>query len=339
MNDDNGEELEFITPDDDGSAGDEGETDASETRSRQTEAEEAEGEGMDAEADEGDGDDLDLDDDDDETDDDGEPEFAEIERGGKKYKVPAALKDEFLMQADYTRKTQEVAQQRKALEQWNAQIQQGRKALEQQAEIQQQNIREYAQLSSLSEQLDQFNQIDWAAWEQQAPLDASSAWRQYQQLEKQRDNLARTLHQKETHAAQERRQRELHQQQSWRQEMAKQAQQTFATLEREIKGWNNETAAKVSQFAIDHLGYTPDELKQATGDPRAWKVMHMAQRLHEAQSKAARKAKASAPQEDAKPLTKTKRGRTAPAPSGLSDNLSADEWMRRRNKQIAERRR
>src|SRR5438105_8523 len=45
-----------------------------------------------------------------------EPDVAEIEINGKKYTVPAELKDGYLMQADYTRKTQEVADIRKTVE-------------------------------------------------------------------------------------------------------------------------------------------------------------------------------------------------------------------------------
>ena len=50
----------------------------------------------------------------------GETDTAEVELNGEKYKVPAALKDAFLMQADYTRKTQEVAEVRKTAEATNA---------------------------------------------------------------------------------------------------------------------------------------------------------------------------------------------------------------------------
>jgi hypothetical protein len=48
--------------------------------------------------------------------DGGEDETFEIEgKDGKKFKVPAALKDEFLMRADYTKKTQAVAETAKQL--------------------------------------------------------------------------------------------------------------------------------------------------------------------------------------------------------------------------------
>ena len=60
-------------------------------------------------------DDQDDDHESDAEDDDSESE--EIEHDGKKYKVPKALKDSFLRQADYTHKTKALAEQRKAIEQ------------------------------------------------------------------------------------------------------------------------------------------------------------------------------------------------------------------------------
>jgi hypothetical protein len=45
-----------------------------------------------------------------------EDDSEEIDFDGEKYKVPKKLKDSFLMHGDYTRKTQEVARQREAIE-------------------------------------------------------------------------------------------------------------------------------------------------------------------------------------------------------------------------------
>jgi hypothetical protein len=44
------------------------------------------------------------------------PDEVEVEYEGKTYCLPPELRDALLRQADYTRKTQEVAQARKALE-------------------------------------------------------------------------------------------------------------------------------------------------------------------------------------------------------------------------------
>src|SRR4051812_16462419 len=54
-----------------------------------------------------------------------EPEEIEVQYGGKSYLLPPELKDALLRQADYTRKTQEVAQARKALEAAQAEHHQG----------------------------------------------------------------------------------------------------------------------------------------------------------------------------------------------------------------------
>lgn len=45
-----------------------------------------------------------------EGDDAEQPSTIEIDHGGKKYRVPAELKDSFMLKADYTRKTQELAE-------------------------------------------------------------------------------------------------------------------------------------------------------------------------------------------------------------------------------------
>lgn len=52
----------------------------------------------------------------------GEPELIEVEYDGKPYKVPSELKDALLRQSDYTKKTMEVAERRKAMEEREAQL-------------------------------------------------------------------------------------------------------------------------------------------------------------------------------------------------------------------------
>ena len=46
----------------------------------------------------------------------GQPELSEVEIGGVKYQVPTAIKDGYLMQSDYTRKTQDLAAKEKDYE-------------------------------------------------------------------------------------------------------------------------------------------------------------------------------------------------------------------------------
>jgi hypothetical protein len=80
-------------------------------------------------------------------------------------------------------------------------------------------------------------------------------------------------------------------------------------------------------------GFTADELRQVT-DPRVIKLLHAAWAGHQLQLKSAAATKA-ANSEAAKPLP-TVSGNT-PAEKGLSDKLSVDEWMKRRNAQLKRR--
>lgn len=62
---------------------------------------------------------------------DADDSLEEIEHEGKKHRVPKELKDAFLRQSDYTRKTQEVAEARKQVEQTWRQAQETAQQLEQ----------------------------------------------------------------------------------------------------------------------------------------------------------------------------------------------------------------
>ena len=56
--------------------------------------------------------------------DEAESEVEDVDWEGKKYAVPKELKDALMRQSDYTRKTQEIAETRRALEAKEAEIQQ-----------------------------------------------------------------------------------------------------------------------------------------------------------------------------------------------------------------------
>src|SRR5579883_48300 len=58
----------------------------------------------------------------------GEPDTFEMELDGQVHTLPGALKGAFLRQADYTRKTQELAHHRRALEIERAQVAQAAQA-------------------------------------------------------------------------------------------------------------------------------------------------------------------------------------------------------------------
>lgn len=286
------------------------------------------------------GEDLDGDDPDspDKSDEEDAEEFEEIERDGKKARIPAWLKPELMMHADYTRKTQATAERAKALEQEEARIRESEQALYQQAETQRQNLRDYAQLMSVDQQIEQYQKLDWAAIERDDPLRASSLFREMQQLKDHRQQMAAGIQQKEMQARQEAAQRTQAAQQASNAELAKRREHTFHAVKSKIPGWNDEIAGKVSQFAQSE-GYSVQELLQATTDPRAFVLLYKAwkgQQIIDQQKAAAKKAKTQS-QADAAPLTNVSKGRQKPITAGLDDRLSADEWIRRRNEQLRKR--
>lgn len=245
-------------------------------------------------------------------------ELEEIERNGKKYKIPKELKGEFLMQQDYTKKTQEAAELRKAAEAQKATLEQRERELSQ-------DVEERAALHALSKTIEQYEQINWNALEQQNPQLAASKYRELQEMRNAAQRLAFGLSQKQQQRAQES-----------ERERATRLQERDAVLAREIPNWSKATESKVKEFGIAQ-GLTTDEVENIH-DPRFVKILHSAWIGQQLQAKAkAEAAKAKTAEEPEPKPTPTVGARKGASPSGLDDRLPIDEWMRRRNKQVAAR--
>jgi hypothetical protein len=241
-----------------------------------------------------------------------EDDSEEIEHDGQKYKVPKALKESFLRQADYTRKTQALAEERKVLETERNFVQQ----------VSQAEISARAEIVSIDQRLAQFQQINWDAWEDQDPFEAQKGWRQFQQLQQARGSAAASLGQlaqQRTLAAQ--------------QITATRTREAFEVLKRDIPGWETEVAPKVLDFGIKEFGFTSEELDDLE-DPRMVKVLHAAYEARQTQQKQKQAQRHIAAQQ-VKPAAAVG-GRSAP-PTGVDDRLSPEEWVRRRNAQVAKK--
>lgn len=238
----------------------------------------------------------------------GEPETAEVELNGEKYKVPAALKDAFLMQADYTRKTQEVAETRKIAE---AKLAEAESVFNVSNEV----LEARAALLNVSNGLNQFQNVDWAKLETEDPIGAMSAWRQYQQLEKARGEITGFLNEEQSKRAA-----------TAEQETANRLRETAEFARTKIPGWSPEVDAKVTAFAEAELGFTRDTLKSAYS-PSVYKALHLAWLGHQSLQK--QNAQPKAPAAPTKPLGKVT-PRANPV-AGLDDRLSMDEWIKQRN--------
>lgn len=244
-----------------------------------------------------------------------ELELADVEYEGKAYKLPPELKDALLRAADYTRKTQEVAEQRKTVE---AKMAEAQAAYQTSQEV----IEARAVAHHIDSQLKQYENVNWNALENEDPMEAMRHWRQFQQLQQQRGQVAQYL---------DKTQNELSEKAA--QETDKRLRETRAFAEKELKGWSPELDNKITEFAIKDLGFTVDSLRGAYS-PQVYKTLYLAHLGHIALQKQTAAPKPSAPA--AQPLTKVTT-RANPPPSGLDDRLSMDEWTKRRNAQLAKK--
>jgi hypothetical protein len=244
-------------------------------------------------------------------DDDGGGDTCHIEHEGQVYEVPAALKGAFLRQADYTRKTQELAQHRRAL------IGE-RQAVAAQAQAGAQATGVQAQLAALDHQLAQLGDVDWQGFAAQDPHAAQALWSRFHEMAQAREGLAQaTAH----HA-------ERGQLQAAREAAAKMAE-TGRTLQQEIDGWSPEVAAKLVDYA-KAFGVTHEELTQMA-DPRLWKVLHKAYQADQA-SREEGAASAAAKAQAVRPAVLV--SGSAAGGGGVRDELATKEWMQRRNEQM-----
>lgn len=247
-----------------------------------------------------------------EEDDDSE----DVDYEGKLYRVPKHIKDALMRQADYTRKTQEVAEQRRMIEQAQA-------AFEQRTAAQQAMIKDYAKVEALTDTLAEYEKVDWRGYSATDPGAAQQAWIQFQQLRDQKAQLVGQLQNREREQAFEA-----------QRATARQIEEGQAILARDIKGWGPELAAKVSAYAMSEVGVTQEELSKIA-DPRVVKLLYRAYEASQSQ-KATQTAKKAVQAVAIKPVKAI--GSKAAAPSvGLSDQLPTDEWLKRRREQIAKR--
>lgn len=242
-----------------------------------------------------------------------EAEDEEIDYEGEKYKVPKKLKDAFLRQADYTRKTQEVAEQRKSIEVARQQIQQ-------QAQMQQAYVAEIAEAMSIDKQLEQYQQLDWKALIDSDPVQAMKLDRDMRSLQERKYQVVNSITQKQQQTA-------LQQQQA----TARQMQEARGVLERGIPGWSpgNDIDSAVRDFA-DKAGI-PSVNQLVSMVPAIGVILHQAMQFSALQKQAAQ-PKIEVQEKPPTRITATKANAKVDP-----DKLSADDWLKWRTSQIRKR--
>lgn len=258
-----------------------------------------------------------------ELDDDGnpvegpdEPDEEEIELDDFKLKLPKdqaqKAREALLRQADYTRKTQELAEQRKAFQSERETVQRATNA----------EIGALAKAQGFEQEIARYADIDWDAWYQQDYQAAQIAESKLNRLKSGRADAIQEL-------TQMRQQRTIAEQQ----ETARLIDEGRKVLARDIQGWNDNLARDLITTGVKEYGFDQSEIEEFT-DPRMVKVLHDAHQWRKSQGKQKTVDKQIAAQQ-VKPASRI--GAKSAPPSGLDDRLSADEWVRRRNEQLRKR--
>lgn len=188
-------------------------------------------------------------------DDDEDDEIDGVKLRGKKDALER-FKSERLMQADYTRKTQEVADQRKTFEGEQARFQEI-------AKHHQENVREISHLVAIDDRLKQFANVNWDALTDQDATQALKLHTEFAQLQARKGQIEQSLTQKQ--------QQRDHDQQR---ESAKQIMEARQVLARDIKGWSPDLANTLTDYGRAQ-GFPAQVLDNVT-QPTFIKALHKA---------------------------------------------------------------
>lgn len=254
-----------------------------------------------------------------ETDSNEEPEETEeddseeVDYEGKKYKLPKELKEALLRQSDYTKKTQEVAEQRKAIESQKANAEVAIQAVTQ-------FQKEFAELSMVNSQIEKFNGLNWNEAINENPVDAMKLQMKYQELVQSRADLTGKINSI---------QQEVEQRRS--SELQSAIQHANTVLSKEIPGWGADKYAEISKTATKMLGISQKELDE-TIDPRIWKGLHIISEFAKMQEKSLTKIKTT-DKPDIKPTVVVKASGSSKTVTN-PDKMSTEEWLKWRETEL-----
>lgn len=200
---------------------------------------------------------------DDENASDAEPETVELEINGELYEVPKELKDGYLRQQDYTRKTQELAVERQTIQEQRQAVEAERQAVLNQAQAYQQNFQIHAQVAAIDQQIAQYSQVDWQQLVENDPVEAMKLDKSLRDLKDMRNGMVQQ-------AIATQQQMDYAQQQ----QIAALIQEGKQRLSERIPNWSPEVANSLREYG-SQIGFSADELN-GIYDPRHVEVLHKA---------------------------------------------------------------
>jgi hypothetical protein len=244
----------------------------------------------------------------------------EVDYDGKKFRAPKGVKDGLLRQADYTRKTQELAQQRRDFETSRDATLANDKAYND-AKV---------KLGVLDHNLEQYKSVDWDALQHADPSAYAQHWRNYTLLKEQRADAERGVAQAKQQAD--------HEANSNRN---KRIAEVRSQLPKMIPNFTPALEAKIVQFGTANNESVQDVQNAVIRNPALAVILHDAMQWREHQAKdakaaaAARKAAAQPAAEigNNKGTNATQRRTTDPS----GDKLSTEQWVAQERKRMAKR--
>jgi hypothetical protein len=247
----------------------------------------------------------------DDQDDELEEDLDGVKVRGKKEAIER-LKAERLMQADYTRKTQEAAELRKAAE---AQQQ----SLQAQRQFESQNLDILADMRAIDRELANLGQVNLSQLSDQDPGQAQKVMVRLQQLQTLRGQAESAISQRYQQFSQ------------WQQQQAaRQLEEGHRVLQREIPGWGPEIANKLRSYALAN-GFTEQEVENERR-PAIIRALWRDYQMSEAKKSATKRS----PQVQQAPVTRVSAASKAKAVVD-PDKLSPDQWLKWRNSQVKKR--
>lgn len=209
-------------------------------------------------------------------DDDGEEQAPEVELttwtddDGNEWEIPAAISPALMKNKDYTTKTQEVAEAKKALaaerEAWKLQQQRD-----------DEDTKLDSELFSVERDLARYKDVDWHSLRQNDPDAASGHFQDMTLLRQRRDELA-----------QQKQGRVQEKSQNAQQEVAKRFEEAKDWAVKNIPNYGPELLAKLDAYT-ESVGIGMDDLR-ANMSPKFMRMIYDGFVGHEVRSKAATKA-------------------------------------------------
>lgn len=267
------------------------------------------------------------------TEEESEPEEIEFDLGGGqrvKFNPNATAKEIFEqaqkafkdVEGNLTRKHQEVAETRKSLEA-------SKQAVEKLQALNGETLDMYSRGLRVREDIEQLSKIDVGALWQSDPDQARRVSDALSRKQAEFQQIVSSVSQKEVELSQ-----------AQKAEITRAKSEGEAAIERQIKGFKAEKLPAVIDYAVNTLGLSKEAAENDWAlNPAMTVAVHKAMLFDKMQAEAKKKAKPATAQ--AQPVE-------APKPKGAgkasydlvkdADKMSADEWARKRNQQLAKRR-